>query len=63
MTNTTALVKPAIVRSPSHSNPLVTNGIAAKVATSTTNDVRQTTVDRISLRDAVPASAPARYPA
>ena len=60
MTNTTALAKPATVRSSSHPIMLDTNGITARVTTRTTSDARHATVDRANRGDAVPASAPAR---
>ena len=62
MTNTTALAKPATVRSSSHPIVLDSSGIAARVMTSTTSDARHATVDRANRGEAVPASAPARYP-
>jgi hypothetical protein len=60
MTNTTALVNPAAVRSSSQPVMLDCNGIAARLATRTTIDVRHATADLASRGDAVPASAPAR---
>lgn len=63
MTNTVALVKPAMVLSAIHSTALVANGIAANVATTTTSEVRHATADLVSRVEAVPANAPARYPA
>jgi hypothetical protein len=62
ITNTTALVKPATARKPSHPIALDANGIAASVATNTTNDARSAIADRVNRPDAVPAKAPARYP-
>ena len=60
MTNTTALVNPATVLSAIHSAALFASGIAANVATRTTNDVRQATVDVVRRVETVPATAPAR---
>jgi hypothetical protein len=62
MTNTTALVNPAIVRMASQPIVLLANGIAANVATSTMSDARQAIAERVSRLEAVPANAPARYP-
>ena len=60
MTNTTALVNPASVLSAIHSVPLFASGIAANVATRTSNDVRQASVDVVRRVETVPAIAPAR---
>lgn len=62
MTNTNALTTPASARSSVHSKVLLANGMAARLATSTSSDARQTTTERASRGQAEPASAPARYP-
>ena len=60
MTNTVALVNPAIVLSVIHSTALVAKGMAANVATTTMSDARHAVADLVRRADAVPANAPAR---
>jgi hypothetical protein len=60
MTNTSALVAPAVSRSTAHTASFCVTGISAKVATSTINDVRRATAERTNAGTRIPADAPAR---